>query len=1074
MDRKPKYYLKKDGEFVIENYHLARPFSSFFPGIAGIWGVPIWVFYVNRGQAIASFGIKDKDHPIMEFQPANKAYQLASLTGFRTFIKIHSCPKNIFYDAFHNGVSSKDFAIENKMLISSYGLRLKEINHTLGLETEIEYFTIPNDNFGALARKVIIRNIGRKKRGLEALDGTPQIIPYGTNNFLLKELSRTIEAWMDTENLEHKIPYFRLKVDPQDRPEVIHIGQGNFYLAFDDRGLLKPIADPQIIFGRVSDLTYPENFLEKDAFAYPRRQRLCSKTPCAFGYKRAVLRPGDFFEIYSLIGNMESLRKLNSSAGRIASRAYIEQKRLENKQLICGLQDCVATHSSSRHFDFYCRQNFLDNVLRGGYPLSIKNNLVLKVYARKHGDLERDYNKFFLEPAYLSQGNGNYRDANQNRRNDLWFNPAVCDYDILTFFNLLQTDGYNPLVLKPDKFIFQGDAKILERFLPKESVPKVKKHLEKPFSPGELVFFIEHDILKGAEIFKERQEFLAAVLENSARMQLAEHGEGFWIDHWTYCLDLLESYLGLYPENLQFILLEKKEFSFFDNNEVVRPRHERYCMKAGRVFQYHSLINHHHKNILIRKREAPAHWSRAQNGTGEIFKTALAVKMLVIIANKFSSLDPFGAGVEMEANKPNWFDSLNGLPGLLGSSTCETFELKRWIVFLKDSFENLALSSEFNIDLPLELYDLLLGLKEICREGLSDYEFWDKTHTVREDYLRKTLLGFDGHQRQIKIQELNAIFDCFLEKIDAGLEKAYDKKQKLYYSYFINEVIEYEAQSAPEGAHLIKPLKFKQIPLPLFLEGMVHYLRISGSQKKAKEVSRAVRKSPLYDKKLNMYKVTAPLGAMPEEIGRCRVFTPGWLENESIWLHMEYKYLLELLKNGLYEEFFEGFKRVLIPFQNPKRYGRSILENSSFLVSSAFPDEKLHGAGFVARLSGSTAEFISIWLLMCAGRKPFYLSKDNKLCLEFKPILPAWLFSQKEESGFPKNTFAFKFLNKTLVVYHNPKRKDTFGSKAAKIKEMALKPQDKPSVILKTPSINSSLALDVRAGKITRIDILFS
>ena len=27
------------------------------------------------------------------------------------------------------------------------------------------------------------------------------------------------------------------------------------------------------------------------------------------------------------------------------------------------------------------------------------------------------------------------------------------------------------------------------------------------------------------------------------------------------------------------------------------------------------------------------------------------------------------------------------------------------------------------------------------------------------------------------------------------------------------------------------------------------------------------------------------------------------LKNESIWLHMEYKYLLELLKNGLYAEF---------------------------------------------------------------------------------------------------------------------------------------------------------------------------
>ena len=106
---------------------------------------------------------------------------------------------------------------------------------------------------------------------------------------------------------------------------------------------------------------------------------------------------------------------------------------------------------------------------------------------------------------------------------------------------------------------------------------------------------------------------------------------------------------------------------------------------------------------------------------------------------------------------------------------------------------------------------------------------------------------------------------------------------------------------------------------------------------------------------------------MPEEIGRCRIFTPGWLENESVWLHMEYKYILELLKAGLYEEFYDNFKRVLIPFQDPRQYGRSILENSSFLVSSAFPDKRLHGNGFVARLSGSTAEFLEIWLKINSG-----------------------------------------------------------------------------------------------------------
>jgi hypothetical protein len=97
---------------------------------------------------------------------------------------------------------------------------------------------------------------------------------------------------------------------------------------------------------------------------------------------------------------------------------------------------------------------------------------------------------------------------------------------------------------------------------------------------------------------------------------------------------------------------------------------------------------------------------------------------------------------------------------------------------------------------------------------------------------------------------------------------------------------------------------------------------------------------------------------MSEEIGRARIFPPGWLEHESVWLHMEYKFLLELLRAGLYEEFYANFKTVLIPFLDPKVYGRSILENSSFIVSSAHEDNRLHGKGFVARLSGTTAELL--------------------------------------------------------------------------------------------------------------------
>ena len=65
--------------FVQEEYGRQPTFSSFLPGIAGPWGIPAWCNYNNRGQAICSFGVQDKDHAILEFTAASTAYQRTAL-----------------------------------------------------------------------------------------------------------------------------------------------------------------------------------------------------------------------------------------------------------------------------------------------------------------------------------------------------------------------------------------------------------------------------------------------------------------------------------------------------------------------------------------------------------------------------------------------------------------------------------------------------------------------------------------------------------------------------------------------------------------------------------------------------------------------------------------------------------------------------------------------------------------------------------------------------------------------------------------------------------------------------------
>ncbi|MFH1868941.1 MAG: hypothetical protein ABH843_08230 [Candidatus Omnitrophota bacterium] len=1074
MRKKEKYYLNENGEFVIENYQLAKPFSSFFPGIAGIWGVPTWAFYVNRGQAIASFGIKNKDCPIMEFQPANKAYYLTPLVGFRTFIKVNSGKGSQFYDAFHNGIGSSGFNITNKMVINSYELKLYEINYTLGLEVAIEYFPITNDNYGALARKLTIKNAGKKDISIEAIDGMPQIIPYGVNNMFLKKLSRTIEAWMGIENLENKVPYLRLKVDPTDRPEVVHIREGNFYLAFDKKGIIKPVVDPEAIFGTTNNFTHPVNFIEKK-FTYPKDQLTRSRTPSCMSYCGTInLEPGRSYTLYTLAGNMDSLKKLKANTKRIADENYLIRKQKENRDLILSLQAAVFTKSSSINFDFYCAQNFLDNVMRGGYPLFVehpKGKTHIQVFSRKHGDLERDYNRFLIEPTFFSQGNGNYRDINQNRRCDIWFNPELKDENIITFFSLIQIDGYNPLIIRPDRFSFNNNFRPIARFFSGADSKRIKKFLSATFTPGELFYYIEQNDIA---IQGKKRDLLKSILDNSQRSCEAWHGEGFWIDHWHYCLDMLESYLRLYPEGLRFLLLERSDFTYYDNGFTVKPRSKKYILHNGKVYQYKSVEENPHKKIVLNKRKKLPFVSRIHGGPGKVYRTTLITKMLTVIANKMAGLDPQGVGVEMEADKPNWYDSLNGLPGLLGSSTCETFELKRWILFIRKRFTQLGMAAGYKIALPSELHKFLKGLSSFCESRSDNYSFWDKTHLLKEQYREKTLLGFSGINKEIGIRELEIILDIYLKKVESGISKARDRKTGLYYSYFINEVTKYKVLEKDAHTTYVKALRFKQRPLPLFLEGMVHAFRVTENKNEVRGYFNAIRKSPLYDKKLKMYKVNTSLKDMPEDIGRARVFAPGWLENESVWTHMEYKYLLEVLKSGLHDEFYQDFKNVIIAFHDPRRYGRSILENSSFMVSSAFPQKNLHGNGFVARLSGATAEFINIWLLICSGKRPFYLGKDERLYLELKPILPGWLFTKFAKDGFGKNSFAFKFLGSTIIVYHNPKRKDTFGDNAAKVKEIRLKPLKGREVILKSAVIAAPYSYEVRRGNIERIDIFLT
>jgi hypothetical protein len=389
----------------------------------------------------------------------------------------------------------------------------------------------------------------------------------------------------------------------------------------------------------------------------------------------------------------------------------------------------------------------------------------------------------------------------------------------------------------------------------------------------------------------------------------------------------------------------------------------------------------------------------------------------------------------------------------------------------------LSENDEIQFSIPLETYQLL----EKIQENLQKYQkldkpeqnflYWDAVSDAREKYRSNVFMGVDGEEVPIHAQTASEYLDRMILKTEAGIKLAFELNDGLPPTYFYYLVKDFEIIRKgnqqptldPAGRPTIRIKAFEPKPLPLFLEGFTRALKIASAEK-AESIYIQAKASALYDQKLRMYKVNAALDEQPHSIGRARAFTPGWLENESIWLHMEYKFLLEVLKAGLYEYFYEDFRNVIIPFLNPAIYGRSTTENSSFLVSSAHPDPSLHGTGFVARLSGSTAEFLSIWMIMMAGRRPFVIINDN-LCLKLSPILPGWLF---KEDG----TLSFTFLGKCLVTYHNPQKANTYDGKTS-IKEIILQLKNGKTMELNQAYIPNPYANMVRDGEISTIDIFY-
>lgn len=915
----------------IKNYQTKKPFTSFLPGISGLFGKPLWTFYTNRGQLMMSFGYENKNGAILEFYPANLGYMYEKVNGFKTYVKIDG----LLYSFF------KEPSKHQVMSIYKDKVEIEETNPDLKLRVNITYATLPNEDVSALMRLVTITNLG-EERDIEVLDGLTQILPSGIDYGSYKAVSNLLQSWMDVD-LHEGYAFYKLRGSTGDSSIITKVTDGNFFITKVDGKVVPIICDIKMVYDYDTSFQNPIGF-EKGL--KPNNQVTINQVPCAYAYYKGSI--SNTITIESLYGYTQDKSYLNYYEAKLDG-AFIKEKVKENETLINQTIEELHTKTNHPLFDAYLKQSLLDNILRGGKPFvfETKEGLVnYHLFSRKHGDPERDYNFFNLEPNYFSQGNGNFRDVLQNRRNDNFFYKDLKHFNIVHFLSFIQADGYNPLSI--EGISFEEGYK---------------------YSPGA---YLQQKRQEGLSM-EEAYERLLAKLKKSSVHYEANFGEGYWQDHFTYIYDLIENYLRIYPDKEEELLYHTK-VKFFNSPAKVKPRKDK-TFKTNHIRQHHSLTH------------------KANTQKWLDVEVSVISKLITLIITKFLLLDSDNLGIMYEADKPGWNDALNGLPGIFGSGIGEMMELHRLVKYVSKVYHK-----DIKVISPLKTL-----LQKMSQTDLTNF---NNRMTLIEAY-RENL-------DDITLESVDqSMIKQVLKDVEDILSKSFEviKEEPIIPTYRYYEVMEYQSLGeVSELGEKVLPLTYQGTFISPFLEGPARSLKLL-TKEEAQKLHQAVKASELYDLELKMYKTSVNLDHYSDDLGRIRMFTKGWLERESNFLHMTYKYLYGLLKAGLYDTFYEEIKTNFTCFMDQEVYGRSVLENSSFIATSNNPDPKNHGRGFVSRLSGSTAELLSMYTYLFLGHTPFRYKEG--LELTFKPILHKDLF----KDGIVET----KFYN-TMITYHS---KDT-------------------------------------------------
>lgn len=113
----------------------------------------------------------------------------------------------------------------------------------------------------------------------------------------------------------------------------------------------------------------------------------------------------------------------------------------------------------------------------------------------------------------------------------------------------------------------------------------------------------------------------------------------------------------------------------------------------------------------------------------------------------------------------------------------------------------------------------------------------------------------------------------------------------------------------------------------------------------------------------------------------------------------------------------------------------------------------------------------------------FFVDEHGALRCRLQPVLPAAYFSRRpvtrvwhgpggaQANTIPQHACAFVIFSRTLLVHHNPLRRDTFGPRAVRPRRYEFTLTNGDTHVQESEWLNERHATQIRSGAVARIDV---